>query len=139
LTRYGNWVTISLVSSTTNNRREGLGRKELAMSTTTTLIPTDWVCMTCGRHLDDAYRLFDADGNVIEGCISGAHNDHADDWHNRPSAIAHRNGEAPVPNTGVIAAAEGTPAWVEFQARVAAICAELDELKAQRDERRSAA
>jgi len=45
------------------------------------------VCSTCGGSPESPYR---ANG---EGCVSGAHDDHADAWHLRPEAEAIRKGE----------------------------------------------
>jgi hypothetical protein len=46
------------------------------------------ICSTCGGSPESPYRR--ANG---EGCVSGAHNDHADAWHLRPEAEAIRAGE----------------------------------------------
>jgi hypothetical protein len=47
------------------------------------------VCTTCGGPADAPYR--DIVGGVVQwGCISAAHDAHADAWHNRPEAVAFR-------------------------------------------------
>ena len=53
------------------------------------------VCRTCGRNLDQPYRVYDAFGKVVQGCIDADH-DHAfligesARWHNRKEAKAWR-------------------------------------------------
>lgn len=46
-------------------------------------------CPTCGRAANAPYRRTVA-GEVTEGCIDSHHTSHADAWHVRPSAAAHR-------------------------------------------------
>jgi hypothetical protein len=46
-------------------------------------------CTTCGNAPEAAYRRI-VGGVVAEGCISAAHDGHADGWHNRPEAVALR-------------------------------------------------
>jgi hypothetical protein len=56
--------------------------EEATVSTTPT-------CTTCGRQLATPYRRTVA-GEVVEGCVSAAHDAHADAWHLRPAAVAVR-------------------------------------------------
>ena len=46
-------------------------------------------CRTCGRPKDAPYRRH-VGGEVTEGCIAADHDEHADAWHLRPRAVAHR-------------------------------------------------
>lgn len=57
---------------------------------TTTQEVTVHICTTCIKPLAQPYRRTTADGTVTEGCVSAAHDDHADAWHMRPEAVAIR-------------------------------------------------
>ena len=46
-------------------------------------------CSTCGRPVEFPYRVR-VGGEVVEGCIDEAHDDHADDWHRRAEAVRIR-------------------------------------------------
>lgn len=46
-------------------------------------------CRTCGRPKGAPYRRH-VGGEVTEGCIAADHDEHADAWHLRPRAVAHR-------------------------------------------------
>lgn len=47
------------------------------------------ICTTCGQRPEAPYRR-SVGGVVVEGCVSAAHDGHADGWHNRPQAVAIR-------------------------------------------------
>jgi hypothetical protein len=47
------------------------------------------ICTNCSHEPHDPYRRT-VGGEVVEGCISSAHNGHADAWHLRPAAVATR-------------------------------------------------
>jgi hypothetical protein len=50
------------------------------------------VCNVCVRAVSNPYRRYDERGNVVEGCVSGAHTGHliaiseSNRWHNRVEA-----------------------------------------------------
>ncbi len=48
------------------------------------------ICTTCGQAPEAPYRRTVA-GVVTEGCVSAAHDGHADGWHLRPQAAAIRS------------------------------------------------
>jgi hypothetical protein len=50
------------------------------------------ICTTCGEVAEAPYRQY-RDGEVVWGCVSGAHNGHGDAWHNRPEAATIRKAE----------------------------------------------
>ena len=57
-------------------------------------------CNTCGRPIDKPFRLYTKQGEVLNGCVSGAHTpasplfDQTDYlWHWRPSAMKSRETE----------------------------------------------
>lgn len=46
-------------------------------------------CTTCGKAPEAPARNT-RDGVVLDGCVSAAHDAHADAWHLRPEAVAIR-------------------------------------------------
>lgn len=47
-------------------------------------------CPICTKPVDQPWRLYAEDGTIDAGCTSAHHDAHADEWHMRPGAIAHR-------------------------------------------------
>jgi hypothetical protein len=76
------------VPATTNHNTGNAGEGSVPMNATTVAL----VCSTCGEPAEAPYRQV-KDGEVVWGCVSGAHNDHADDWHNRPDGVTIRKAE----------------------------------------------
>jgi hypothetical protein len=54
------------------------------------------VCPTCCRLPDQPYRVYEATGHVMHGCIDPVHTAHMDratasgQWHFRKEAVQHR-------------------------------------------------
>lgn len=57
------------------------------------------ICNTCGKPISNPWRVYGADGKVIMGCVSSAHNDQltfateSATWHNRKDAKRIRAAE----------------------------------------------
>ena len=57
------------------------------------------ICRTCCKPIASPYRVFDARGKVVQGCISADHNGayllgESAFWHNRQSAKKYRRESA---------------------------------------------
>lgn len=69
-----------------------LARNELTRRKGPKSNPTGDTCNTCGRAAGSPYRIFDARGKVIAGCVDDFHTGHlvtpseSSFWHNRPEA-----------------------------------------------------
>jgi hypothetical protein len=74
-----------LVSDTTTTTESGESRGKGA-------VMAQLICTTCGGSAEAPHREYRG-GEVVWGCVSAAHDAHADAWHLRPEAAKIRQGE----------------------------------------------
>ena len=67
-------------------------------------------CPSCGCAVSEPWRVRHPDGPVILGCVDACHNDYADAWHTRATAVRARRIAAHVLRRGIGAGTRREPA-----------------------------
>jgi hypothetical protein len=66
----------------------------------TTQEETQAVCLTCNRPVASPWRVWDARGHILNGCVDASHTGHLTPlsesarWHTRPAAVKIRKRHA---------------------------------------------